>query len=88
LGNNQRSSVSAKVDMAEQPNGLVFPKSDKDAFNAMAGKIRERASAARVVHAAPAALSVADELVKFAALRDQGILTEDEFAAKKAQLLG
>ncbi|HWK26652.1 MAG TPA: ribosomal protein L7/L12 [Solirubrobacter sp.] len=31
--------------------------------------------------------TAADELAKFAALRDQGVLTEDEFAAKKAQLL-
>ena len=31
--------------------------------------------------------SVADELAKFAALRDQGVLTDDEFNAKKAQLL-
>ena len=32
--------------------------------------------------------STADELAKFAALRDQGILTDEEFAVKKAQLLG
>jgi hypothetical protein len=31
--------------------------------------------------------SAADELAKFARLRDQGVMTEDEFAAKKAQLL-
>jgi Short C-terminal domain len=31
--------------------------------------------------------STADELAKFARLRDQGVITEDEFAAKKAQLL-
>lgn len=31
--------------------------------------------------------TAADELAKFAALRDQGVLTEEEFAAKKAQLL-
>ena len=29
-----------------------------------------------------------DQLKKYAALRDQGILTEEEFAAKKAQILG
>jgi hypothetical protein len=28
------------------------------------------------------------QLKQFAALRDQGILTEEEFAAKKAQILG
>lgn len=32
--------------------------------------------------------SYLEELEKLAALRDQGILTEEEFAAKKAQLLG
>jgi hypothetical protein len=34
------------------------------------------------------AVSVADELVKLAALRDQGVLSDDEFAAQKAKLLG
>ena len=29
-----------------------------------------------------------DELKQFADLKDQGILTEEEFAAKKAQILG
>jgi TM2 domain-containing membrane protein YozV len=39
--------------------------------------------------AAPVArLDVADELAKFAALRDQGVLTEQEFAAHKAKLIG
>lgn len=32
--------------------------------------------------------SVADELSKLAALRDQGVLTAEEFAAQKAKLLG
>ena len=36
---------------------------------------------------APAPVDVAEELQKFAALRDQGILTEEEFAAQKARLL-
>lgn len=35
-----------------------------------------------------AAVSVADELAKLAALRDAGHLSEDEFAAQKARLLG
>jgi hypothetical protein len=40
--------------------------------------------------AAPAAdqVDVVDQLKRFAELRDQGILTEDEFAAQKAKLLG
>lgn len=41
-------------------------------------------------HAPPAATSgsVADELQKLAALRDQGILTDAEFQAEKARVLG
>jgi Short C-terminal domain len=31
--------------------------------------------------------STADELTKLAALRDQGVLTPEEFAAQKARLL-
>ena len=43
--------------------------------------------------AAPAAPQAVDEagieeLKQLAALKDQGILTEEEFAAKKAQILG
>jgi hypothetical protein len=39
--------------------------------------------------AAPAAEpDVTEQIAKLAALRDQGALTEDEFAAKKAELLG
>jgi hypothetical protein len=40
---------------------------------------------------APAAAPAEDvyaQLTKLAGLRDAGILTEDEFAAKKSQLLG
>jgi hypothetical protein len=32
-------------------------------------------------------VDVAEELQKFAVLRDQGILTEEEFSARKARLL-
>ena len=37
---------------------------------------------------APPEESYLDELERLAALRDQGIITEEEFAAKKGQLLG
>jgi hypothetical protein len=35
----------------------------------------------------PAPVDVAEELQKFAALKDQGILTEEEFAVQKARIL-
>lgn len=37
---------------------------------------------------APAAISAADEIVKLVALRDAGAITEEEFTAHKAKLLG
>lgn len=36
----------------------------------------------------PAGPDMATQLTQLAQLRDQGILTDDEFAAKKAQILG
>ncbi len=38
--------------------------------------------------AAPAAPDLSDELTQLAQLHTQGILTDEEFAAKKAQILG
>lgn len=38
--------------------------------------------------AAPATTGLADELAKLAVLRDQGVLTQEEFDAQKARLLG
>jgi hypothetical protein len=72
------------------------------AANMGARSAQRSAAAAAQAEAAPPAPAPVDEspvpeaaestdieqLKQFAALRDQGILTEDEFAAKKAQILG
>jgi hypothetical protein len=44
-------------------------------------------SHAALAPAAPESSSVADEIRKLASLRDEGLLTEAEFAAQKAKLL-
>lgn len=54
---------------------------------------KRQAAASQPQSAAPAAAPAAsgdsvEQLKQFAELRDQGILTEEEFAAKKKQLLG
>ncbi len=46
------------------------------------------ASTAPASPSTPNSLDLADQLAKLAALRDQGILSEAEFAASKARLLG
>lgn len=38
--------------------------------------------------APPAQQNLADQLAKLGALRDQGILSEEEFHAKKVEILG
>ena len=58
----------------------------------MAGRDMERAQAAQsefqtYVRTVADSGSSADELAKLAALRDQGVLTEEEFSAQKAKLL-
>jgi hypothetical protein len=70
---------------------------------AVSGKVaqNQQARAAQAAQAAPppepapapataaqAADPMVEQLTQLAALRDQGILTEDEFAAKKAKILG
>jgi Short C-terminal domain len=48
----------------------------------------EQTKSAPMLPAAIAQLSVADELSKLVALKEEGILTEEEFATQKAKLLG
>ncbi|GAA1223837.1 hypothetical protein GCM10009665_12640 [Kitasatospora nipponensis] len=50
--------------------------------------IRSHLTGPTVTGDAPPAASAADEIRKLAGLRDAGILTEEEFSAKKKQLLG
>jgi len=68
----------------------------------MGAKSAQKSAAAAQAQAAPPAPAPADEtaapeaaegaqieqIKQLAALRDQGILTEEEFSAKKAQILG
>jgi hypothetical protein len=49
---------------------------------------QEKAMRAYVQDVSSSSTSVADEISKLAALRDQGVLTAEEFNAQKASLLG
>lgn len=57
---------------------------DADAF---VKAVKEHMGKTKTVTASQT-LDVVDQIQKLASLRDQGILTEDEFSAKKKQLLG
>jgi hypothetical protein len=62
----------------------------RQAARAQQSQPQAPAAPAPAAPAAPPAaqVDVVDQLKRFAELRDQGILTEEEFAAQKAKLLG
>ncbi len=70
-------------------NAIAFSKKDsdkmKEIFNYIDGKIREYKNKGNVT---VQQLSPADELKKFKELLDAGILTQEEFDAKKKELIG
>lgn len=68
----------------QDENALQFDKGLNGEFQALREFVERRMTSA----SAPQGVSAADELMKLAALRDQGILTDEEFNAQKAKLLG
>lgn len=70
-------------------NAVSFAKSDlakmEEIYNYIEGKIREYKNKGNAV---VQETSSADEIIKFKALLDSGIITQEEFDAKKKQILG
>lgn len=93
-GNRNRD----KVKVNESPNGVVFPKTNQKWFDQMAGMIREMTAAAhgsgtslrpaQAPESATSLSSIPDQIKQLADLHQAGVLTHDEFNAKKAELLG
>ena len=88
----ERSYYSAnKADGAwHAPNTIPISKQQQPRFQQVASFIRERARLATQSVAQPVlptAPDIPDQLRKLAELKDQGILTEAEFNAKKTELL-
>ena len=77
------------LDAAKDENAVVFTKAQMSAFQQVREAV-EQAIATPQASGVPAqaAGSVADELAKLADLHRQGILTEAEFTAQKARVLG
>jgi hypothetical protein len=87
LGNVDRAQ--GMTEATKDENSVIFTRNHAAEFLA----IREVVEA-RIMHGAMGAPAqaaplpdVADQLAKLAALRDQGVLTDEEFAAQKAKLL-
>jgi hypothetical protein len=69
------------------PNAVTFARKQLPEVQTMANKLRERVGQAAVAPATAAAINPTDQLRSLAELRDAGILTDEEFAAKKAEIL-
>lgn len=74
-------------------NYVTFFPDHQAAFERIRGAVENARIASRrpvqaPVETAPTSLSVADELKKLAQLRDEGIVSGEEFDAQKARLLG
>lgn len=77
-----------KFNAYEVPNCVPFPKNRRAPFERMASLIRSRTSNGASANApAQRAESVPTLLAQLGELHAQGILTDDEFATKKAELL-
>ncbi|QDG90903.1 DUF4429 domain-containing protein [Pseudarthrobacter sp. NIBRBAC000502770] len=91
-GNERRSSFGRQTtDAASDENSIVFNRSQEASFLAFRDAV-EQAITARHNPATPAttaatAPSILDQIAQMASLRDAGVLTDEEFEAKKAELL-
>jgi hypothetical protein len=90
-GNERRSKFGSQTSSAvNDENSVLFTTRQRAEFE----ELRKHVEAAIAAHhtgspaTPPPPASIADELAKLAALRDQGALTEDEFQQQKQRLLG
>lgn len=89
-GNERRSKFGSQTSSAvNDENSVLFVRGKQQkAFE----ELRAAVEAAIAAHHGPAAqspaASVADELAKLATLREQGVISDDEFQQQKQRLLG
>ncbi len=88
-GTEGRSRPGAStVDASKDENSVIFTRKQQPAFEALRATV-EDAVVASLQTAGPvaAAPSIPEQIQQLAGLRDQGLITPDEYEAKKAELL-
>jgi hypothetical protein len=83
-----KENTGGIFDAAKDENTMFFTKKQQPAFEKLKSIIEEKIESLNDANNTQQTSLVADEIKKLAELRDQGILTEEEFTAKKKQLLG
>ncbi len=81
-----REERSAAWDVARDENSVIVTKDQLPAIEEFKRKVEELMDTSR--RAEPAAPSYLEELEKLSSLRDRGVISEEDFQAKKKQLLG
>lgn len=89
-GNERRSAFGSQTsNAAKDENSVVFTKQQMPEFEKLRAALDQAIAQQHSVQPSQAApASVADELGKLAALRDQGVITAADFEAGKRRLLG
>ena len=87
VGTMARTAVVAGTATAVS-GGVARRQQAKAQQSADAQAYQEQQMAPQPVAAAPDTSDMVEQLKELAALKDQGILTEEEFAAQKAKILG
>lgn len=75
-------------DAFQDENSVVFKKKHLPAFLELKAVLEQKMAQKNTPAPSSVPANYLDELEKLAALRDKGILTEEEFLSKKRQLLG
>jgi len=81
-------SVSNVQEAANAKNAVVVVKGDMPIVYKVKEYVESRILEISKSKDKPQELSSADEIMKFKNLLDQGVITQEEFEAKKKQLLG
>lgn len=86
-GHSPKTGRNKTEQLLQDENTVTFYSKQNDQARAVADEINAALLAKHTAGSAPAAPDFADQIRKLSAMRDEGILSEEEFAAKKAQLL-
>lgn len=88
-GNERRSRFGSQTASAvNDENSVIFTTRQKTAFEELRTHVEAAIAAHHTPGAAAPTTSVADEITKLAALRDQGAITDTEYQQQKQRLLG
>jgi Domain of unknown function (DUF4429)/Short C-terminal domain len=83
-----KESKGGILDATKDENTVMFNRGQQGTFEALRDELNRRMIAARKpAQAAPAAVDFTAQLERLARLREQGILTDEEFQAQKARIL-